>query len=81
MQKDLLKRISTNSQVMMGKPVIKGTRLPVEYILNLMAQGETMEAVLLEYEGLTKEDIYACLLFAAQSLENISFMPLSQEAA
>lgn len=81
MQKALLNRISTNSQVMTGKPVIKGTRLSVEYILNLLAQGETIEEILEEYEGLTKEDIYACLLFAAQSLENISFMPLTQQAA
>jgi uncharacterized protein (DUF433 family) len=81
MQKDLLNRISTNGQILTGKPVIKGTRLSVEYILNLLAQGETTEEIVEEYEGLVKEDIYACLLFAAQSLENISFMPLTQQAA
>ena len=81
MQNNLLNRISTNSQIMQGKPVIKGTRLTVEYILNLLAQGESIEDILEEYEGLDYQDIYACLLFAAQSLKNISFMPLTQQAA
>jgi uncharacterized protein (DUF433 family) len=79
MLNNLLSRITTNSEVMLGKPVIKGTRLTVEYILNLLAQGESIEAILEEYEGLTAQDIYACLFFAAQSLKTVSFMPLSQQ--
>ena len=73
----LLERISLNPKVMVGKPVIKGTRLTVEYVLNLLAQGATIEVVLDEYEGLTREDIRACFLFATKSLENIAFMPLA----
>lgn len=73
----LLSRITTNSEVMVGKPVIKGTRLAVEYILNLLAQGASMAEILDEYDGLEEEDIRACLLFAAQSLENMTFMPMS----
>jgi uncharacterized protein (DUF433 family) len=73
----LLSRITTNSEVMVGKPVIKGTRLTVEYILNLLAQGASMTEILDEYDGLEEEDIRACLLFAAQSLENMTFMPMS----
>ena len=54
--------------VMVGKPVIKGTRLTVEYILRLLAQGASFTEILDEYEGLTQEDIQACLLFATKSL-------------
>ena len=76
----LLERITLNPKVMVGKPVIKGTRLTVEYIVNLLAHGATFTEILEEYEGLTQEDIQACLLFATKSLENISFMPLPTEA-
>lgn len=75
----LLERITINAKVMVGKPVIKGTRLTVEYILNLLAHGETIREILEEYRGLTTEDIQACLLFATKSLENTSFMPLEIE--
>ncbi|HSF43214.1 MAG TPA: DUF433 domain-containing protein [Thermoanaerobaculia bacterium] len=61
----LLSRIDADPQVMVGKPVIKGTRLTVEFILNLLAQGSTAEEILEEYKGLALEDIQACLLFAS----------------
>jgi len=77
----LLDRITLDPKVMVGKPVIKGTRLTVEYILNLLAHGATVAEILEEYEGLTQEDIQACLLFATRSLENIAFMPLAVEMA
>ena len=82
MMKDqqLLERITLNPQVMVGKPVIKGTRLTVEYILNLLAHGMTVTEILQEYTGLTREDIRACLLFANKSLESTVFMPLVAEA-
>jgi uncharacterized protein (DUF433 family) len=79
--RELLNRISTNPKVLFGKPVIKGTRLSVEYILNLLAHGATMAEILEEYEGLDEADIRACLLFASRSLENTSFMPLVMETA
>ena len=74
---ELLNRITTNSEVMAGKPVIKGTRLTVNYILNLLGHGATIAEILEEYEGLSEEDIRVCLLFASQSLENTTFMPLT----
>jgi len=77
----LLKRIACDSKVMVGKPVIRGTRLTVEYILNLLARGSTVEEILDEYEGLSSEDIQACLFFASQSLSNAAFMPLVSETA
>ncbi len=80
-ERDLLNRISTNPKIMVGKPVIKGTRLSVEYILNLLAHGTNVAEILEEYEGLVEADIRACLLFAARSLESASFMPLAMETA
>jgi len=75
----LLERITIYPGVMVGKPVVRGTRLTVEYILNLLAHGARMEDILNEYEGLTVEDVQACLLFATKSLEDTAFMPLSME--
>ena len=77
----LLERITLDPTVMVGKPIIKGTRLTVEYILNLLAHGATVTEILDEYEGLTHKDIQACLLFATKSLADTLFMPLAVEAA
>lgn len=68
----LLQRIACDPRVMVGKPAIKGTRLTVELILNLLAHGSTVEDILEEYEGLSKEDVQACLLFASRSLSSAS---------
>jgi uncharacterized protein (DUF433 family) len=72
----LLGRIVSDPEIMVGKPVIKGTRLTVQYILKLLASGATVEEITEEYEGLTCEDIMACLLFASEILENTTFSPL-----
>jgi uncharacterized protein (DUF433 family) len=77
----LLERIVCDPGVMVGKPVINGTRLTVDFILSLLAHGATHEEILDEYEGLCVEDIQACLLFAARSLSDASFMPLVAESA
>lgn len=77
----LLERITVNPKVMTGKPVIKGTRLTVEFILNLMAHGANDQEILAEYKGLKKEDIQACILFASKTLENTAFMPLTVDQA
>ena len=77
---ELLARITINPKVMVGKPVIRGTRLTVEYILNLLAHGATADEIINEYQGLKVEDIRACILFATKSLENTVFMPLAAEA-
>lgn len=76
----LLERITLNPKVMVGKPVIKGTRLTVEYILNLLAHGATPEEIIKEYQGLTQQDIQACILFATKALESSAFMPLAEPA-
>jgi len=77
----LLERITLNPRVMTGKPVIRGTRLTVEFVLGLLAHGATEAEILAEYAGITREDIQACLLFAAQSLHSTLFMPLVPETA
>lgn len=76
---ELLERINIDPKVMLGKPVIRGTRLTVEFILNLLAHNMTPENILQEYAGLAAEDIQACLLFAKASLESTAFMPLMAE--
>ncbi len=78
---ELLARIAINPKVMVGKPVIRGTRLTVDYILNLMAKGATAAEITQEYEGVTEEDIKACFLFATKALEDASFLPLTTEHA
>jgi uncharacterized protein (DUF433 family) len=79
LEADLLGRITSEPKVMVGKPVIKGTRLTVEYILNLLAHGADTQEILKEYQGLAEEDIRACLLFASRTLESTVFMPLAAE--
>ena len=66
----LLERIILDPNVMTGKPVIRGTRLTVQFIQGWLAHGASVEEVLYEYKGLNEDDIKACLLFAAESLEN-----------
>ena len=68
--------IVINDKIMHGEPIIKGTRLTVQYIIGLLAEGASVEEILEEYKGLKKEDIEACLLFASESLEDTTFMPL-----
>lgn len=77
----LLQRITLNPDVMVGKPVIRGTRLTVEYILNLLGHGDSINDILEEYEGLAVEDVQACLLFASRSLEFTDFLLLATEQA
>ena len=58
----LLERIQVDSEILTGKPVIRGTRLSVDYILGLLAHGASIDEILNEYKGLVREDIQACLL-------------------
>ncbi len=62
---ELLSRIICDPLVLAGKPVIKGTRLSVEYILNLLTHGSSQAEILAEHVGLDEKDIMACLLFAS----------------
>jgi uncharacterized protein (DUF433 family) len=64
----LLKHIVIDPKIMLGKPVIKGTRLPVEIIVEKIAYGETAEDLKKDYPFLKDEDIKAALLYAAKRL-------------
>ncbi len=75
----LLERITYDPEVMVGKPVVRGTRLTVEFILNLLAHGSTAADILEEYTELTHEDVLACVLFAKESLNQTEIMPLVSE--
>jgi uncharacterized protein (DUF433 family) len=70
-------RIEINPAVMLGKPVIRGTRIPVELILRKLGEGATEADLLDAYPRLTCEDIHAALAYAADSLaqETILFQP------
>lgn len=61
-------RIIVDSKVLVGKPVIKGTRLPVEFIVGLLAAGWTQDQILDNYPHISREDIQACLAYAAELL-------------
>ncbi|WP_421828149.1 DUF433 domain-containing protein [Larkinella sp.] len=76
----LLQRIETNPEVLVGKPVIRGTRLSVQFILNLLGHGESFDSILQEYDYINREDIQACLLFANRVLDDNIFMPLAKSA-
>lgn len=60
--------ISSDPKIMMGKPVISGTRIPVDLILEKLAAGETIEQILSEHTRLTAEGIRAAIAFAAEVL-------------
>ena len=62
-------RIVVDPAILVGKPIIKGTRLAVEFIVDLLAQGWSREEILENYPGLTDKDIMACLSYASAMLK------------
>ncbi len=69
-------RIVVDPKILVGKPVIKGTRIAVEFVIDLLARGWTTEQILREYDHLTKEDIQACLAYAREVLQSERVYPL-----
>jgi uncharacterized protein (DUF433 family) len=67
---ELLGRITVDSDVLVGKPVIKGTRVPVYLIVELVAHGMSAKEILKEYPRLKEEDIKAALLYASKLVES-----------
>jgi len=63
--KELLKRITVNTEVMTGLPCIRGMRIPATTVLGLLAAGATEREILAEYPDLEPDDIRACLAYAA----------------
>jgi uncharacterized protein (DUF433 family) len=69
-------QILTNPNIMMGKPVIKGTRITVELIIEKLAAGETFNDILEAHPNLTQESIFAALDFAAKSLKSDTYLTI-----
>jgi uncharacterized protein (DUF433 family) len=67
---ELLKRITTNPEIFGGKPIVRGRRLAVEHVLGMLAAGDTAEDLVSAYGWLEREDIRACLLFAARAVRH-----------
>jgi uncharacterized protein (DUF433 family) len=72
----LQERIVVDPQILVGKPVVRGTRLAVEFIIDLLAQGWSEGDILRNYPGLTHDDILACLAYASQRLKAEKVYPL-----
>jgi uncharacterized protein (DUF433 family) len=70
-------RIRVDPKVLVGKPVIKGTRIAVEFVVDLLARGWTTDQILHEYDHLAPEDIPACLAYASDILkpERVYLLP------
>lgn len=69
-------RITVDPETLGGKPVIKGTRIPVYLILDLIATGLTIDKILEEYPELTRDDIQASLTYASKLLRREAIVPL-----
>lgn len=80
MEKELLQRIVVDPEVMVGKPVIRGTRLPVELIVRLLGQGMSQEEILNEYPSLQPDDLRAALLYAASVLGREEIFPMPADS-
>jgi uncharacterized protein (DUF433 family) len=63
-------RITVDANVLAGKPIIKGTRIAVEFVIDLLGRGWTVEQVLREYDHLSREDVQACLAYAGDVLKS-----------
>jgi uncharacterized protein (DUF433 family) len=69
-------RITVDPKILVGKPVVKGTRIAVELVVDLLAKGWTQEQILDSYPHLTVEDIRACLSYATEVLHSERVYPL-----
>ena len=72
----LTERIVVDPEILAGKPVIRGTRLAVEFILELLAAGQSESEVLVNYPGLSREDILACLSYASYLAHEYRAFPI-----
>ena len=71
-------RIAIDPAILAGKPVIRGTRLAVDLIIGLLAQGWSESDILRNYPGLSREDIAACLQYASEVLQAAKVYPLGR---
>jgi uncharacterized protein (DUF433 family) len=72
----LSERILVDPEILAGKPLIRGTRLAVEFILELLAAGQSETELLSNYPGLTRDDILACLSYASYLAHEYKAYPI-----
>jgi uncharacterized protein (DUF433 family) len=72
----IMERITANPKIFGGKPIIKGTRISVEFILELLASNVSEDEIIEDYLHIKKDDIHACLRFAADSFKNDIYFEL-----
>ena len=75
-----MSRIIVNPDILGGKPIIKGTRISVAFILQLLASRMSEDEILLDYPHLSKEDIYACLMYASNTVKNEIIIDMEKAA-
>jgi uncharacterized protein (DUF433 family) len=71
-------RVVLDPKILVGKPVVKGTRIAVEFVIELLAEGWTESQILHNYPGLAREDIQACLRYASDLLHAEKLYPLQR---
>jgi uncharacterized protein (DUF433 family) len=72
---DVIARIHTDPKIMLGKPVVRGTRITVEHVLNLLENGANLAEITDEYPGLAVEDVKACIAYARHAMAREAAAP------
>ncbi len=80
MEKEIKGRIIIDPKIMVGKPIIKGTRIPVDAVIRRIAEGMTIKEILEVYPNLTKDDVKAALQYTADVIRGEDIMPLVMKA-
>ena len=75
--RDWTDNIESTPDILYGKPVIKGTRVPVDLILEKMSNGQSFQEIIGSYPDLTENDLYACLAYASSLIRNEITKPLA----
>lgn len=70
-------RITVDSSVLVGKPIVRGTRIAVEFIVELLAEGWTHEQIISNYPQLSEDDIQAALHYASETMKREKVYPLT----
>lgn len=73
---DWRERIVVDPKVLAGKPIVKGTRMAVEFVIDLLGRGWTVEQVLEQYDHLSRDDVQACLAYAGEVLKAERVYPM-----
>ena len=75
-ENELLERITVNTDIFGGKPIIRGRRLAVEHVLGMLAAGDSTKTILEGYPWLELQDVQACLVYARRVVSHERFEPL-----